>query len=904
MEEAICRLGLERIILDCNTAFARLVGRPRDEIVGKTCCALVHGSEAPPPECPLVRMVRSGIREAWEYPRGDAWVREVVDPVFDDAGALAGAVHRISDISERKRAEEALRQSEARLRTLFEEAPIAISVSRGGVGLYANPKCVELFGLRDASEAVGRVMAEYFAPQSREESRERSRRRAADLPVPIEFDSVGVRCDGTEFPMRLAVARVEFSDGPANVAFVNDMTEAKRAERSLARQLAFDDVITRHLARFTQAEAPELDARIREGLEEVGRCLDAEHAFVVLISPDRTTFSSTHEWRDEGAPDLSRRYQNVPMGTLPWVENTLLRGDAVQVAATQDLPPEAAGYRDWLERDGVRSVLLVPLAGRGHVVAGVVGLRSYSRPMRWEPEDIRRLKMLSDAIASALERQRADAELRGSEQQYRLLFQRAPIGVFHYDDELRITECNDRFVDILASSRGRLIGLDMNSLRDRRVLPAIRQAVRGGYGQYDGPYRATTGTAVPFVSLRTAPLRSEAGDITGGIGIVQDMTEYTHLEEQLRQAQKMQVVGTLAGGVSHDFNNLLQAMLSQAQLLRSRASEPSRVLEVVEELERHINRGASLTRQLLLFSRREPVKPERIDLNDAVRDAAQILERLVPANIAVAVELASERLPVEGDRGQLQQVVMNLALNASDAMANGGRLAIRSGVAGRAEVWFSVGDTGHGIPDPIRERIFEPFFTTKEPGKGTGLGLSVVHGIVTQHGGRIDVESAVGRGSTFMVALPRIGSADVAPTDETAPAAPAPEPGRGERVLVVEDEDGARKGFRDLLGILGYDVVAVASGERARELPASPPFDLLLTDLMLPGVAGPRLARELKERWPALKVILMSGYAEDDAVRQDGPAGGVRFLQKPFGVNALAHEVRAALDEPPDGGSD
>jgi CheY-like chemotaxis protein len=313
-------------------------------------------------------------------------------------------------------------------------------------------------------------------------------------------------------------------------------------------------------------------------------------------------------------------------------------------------------------------------------------------------------------------------------------------------------------------------------------------------------------------------------------------------------------------------------------------------------MEQLIGHGASLTRQLLLFSRRETVKPERLNLNEQVREASKMLKRLVKDNITLRVELAPESLRVNADRGQLDQVLMNLVVNASDAMPDGGELTIRTGSTNDMRVWLSVEDTGIGIPEDIRERIFEPFFTTKGAGKGTGLGLSVVHGIVTRHGGRIEVASGVGLGTTFKVILPAAGSGEF-PAAKEGPKETAELPvGKGERILVVEDEELARQGLHDILVSFNYKVVSVGSGEAAGSLPADPPFDLLLTDLMLPGVAGPQLAIGLKERWPALKVILMSGYTEDETIRSGVGDGTLRFLQKPFDMATLAREVRAALD--------
>ena len=502
-------------------------------------------------------------------------------------------------------------------------------------------------------------------------------------------------------------------------------------------------------------------------------------------------------------------------------------------------------------------------------------------------------------VRDITERRRAEEALRVSEERYRMLFLHAPVGVLHYDATLHVTECNDRLAEILGSTRDRLIGLDINALRDTRVLPAFRAVLDGEFGVYEGPYRPTTGSAEPFATLRTAPLRDQNGTIIGGVGIVEDITDRRLLEEQLRQAQKMEAVGHLAGGVAHDFNNLLQVIASRAHLFLSQSRDPEQAVALLRELEQHIGRGAALTRQLLLFSRRETTKREPLDLNDAVRDATEILLRLLRANISLAAELASEPLPVEADRGQLQQVLMNLTLNAADAMPDGGRLVIRTAARGAAEVCLTVEDTGHGIPMEIRHRIFEPFFTTKEPGQGTGLGLSVVHGAVASHGGRIEVESTVGKGTTFRVVLPRGAARGAVETREAPETAPPPARGAGERVLVVEDEVSARDALRDVLVSLGYRVTAVGNGEEAAALSDDPPFELLLTDVMLPGSLGPQVADELTRRWPALRVILMSGYANDESVRRGVTAGRVRFLQKPFDIGALTAEVRAALDERP-----
>ena len=380
------------------------------------------------------------------------------------------------------------------------------------------------------------------------------------------------------------------------------------------------------------------------------------------------------------------------------------------------------------------------------------------------------------------------------------------------------------------------------------------------------------------------------------IGVDMDVTHELALEAQLRQSQKMEAVGKLAAGVAHDFNNLLQALLSQLQALSSRAGDDDRLQSAVRECEAVVARGAVLTRQLLLFSRHEAMRTERIELNELLRQDTVLLRSLLRENVALAMELAQDHLWVEGDRGQLDQVVMNLAVNACDAMPAGGRLIVRSGREAGGAVWFSVRDTGTGIPAGIRERIFEPFFTTKDAGKGTGLGLSVVHGIVTHHGGHIDVDTEPGAGASFRIVLPAASAGEL-PVVAVEKAAAAFGVGRGERVLVVEDEEGARNGLRELLSLMGYEVVTAGSGEEAGVLPDSPAFDLLLTDLVLPGIGGGDVAASAAARWPGLKVILMSGYTEDEAMRHLAGARTACFLQKPFGAEKLARKVRGALDE-------
>jgi len=391
-----------------------------------------------------------------------------------------------------------------------------------------------------------------------------------------------------------------------------------------------------------------------------------------------------------------------------------------------------------------------------------------------------------------------------------------------------------------------------------------------------------------------SPIRSAEGGVVNYVAVKRDVTREMELAEELRESQKMRAIGQLAGGVAHDFNNLLQALLGAIEVIRLKASDQETVRRVVNDLEADARRGAALTRQLLLFSRREVMKLESLDLNSLVRGTGSLLTRLVRENIRLIIEPASEILPIRADRGQIEQVLVNLVVNAVDAIPDDGRITIRTRSIGDNEAAVEVLDSGVGMPEEILKRMFEPFFTTKIAEKGTGLGLSVVHGIVTRHGGRIDVKSRPGEGSSFTVVLPRARLKAPSQRSGDTPRSHMPR-GHGERVLLVEDERGAREGLTEILNVLGYRTSMAASGEEALQLPPDMLFDVLVTDLVLPGIDGMELANILQRRWPNLRSIIISGYAEDEALRRGATEGTVHFLQKPFTMSVLSSEIRRIL---------
>jgi PAS domain S-box-containing protein len=514
------------------------------------------------------------------------------------------------------------------------------------------------------------------------------------------------------------------------------------------------------------------------------------------------------------------------------------------------------------------------------------------------------------------DRKTAEAAVLRSEEQYRMLVEGVKDVIFALSPDGIVTALNPAFEEFTGFTRHEWLGKPfagllhpddvaradtlLRSMPMDEERPTAQLKIRTSAGDYRiGEFHAS------------APRRE--GEITGILGIVRDITDRVRLEDQLRQAQKMEAVGRLAGGVAHDFNNMLTAISSYSELLLADMASGDPRRQDVIEIRKATERATALTRQLLAFSRRQVLQPKVVDLNGIIGGAEKLLRRVIGEDVALATRLEPSLAPVTADAGQIEQVIMNLAVNARDAMQHGGTLTLETStvlihaatqtaeqsiVAPGRYVLLRVADTGSGMDAETRRHLFEPFFTTKERGRGTGLGLATVYGIVKQSGGFIWVDSEPGRGSAFRIYLPVADDAARLPeAGELAPAGEPPEEG-SETILLVEDEDAVRAVAREALRRRGYAVLEAAHADGALEVADG--FDgrieLLLTDVVMPGLSGRALADRLSALRPDTKVLYMSGYTDAEIVRHGVLEPGLNYLQKPFTPDVLAHKVREVLD--------
>jgi two-component system, cell cycle sensor histidine kinase and response regulator CckA len=759
------------------------------------------------------------------------------------------------------------------LRELLESTPDAmVIINEAGEIVLINSHTEQLFGYGREDllgHSVERLIPARFQGQHLDH-------RAAYFkdphvrPLKAGLELYAVRKDGQEFPVEVSLTPLPTEEGVYVTAAIRDISERKRVEGQI-HELKLELRAKEQLQLLLDSTAEAIYA-----IDLNGACTLCNAACLRLLGYGHESdllgkdmHTTMHHTRPDGRPYPVAEcmiYQAFRGGKRAHVTDEVLwRADGTS------FPAEYWSY---------------PIKYDERIVGGVV------------------------TFFDITDRKRAEEQLRRSESRYRSIIESAPYGVFRVDQNGRIVMANSAFAAMLGyRASNEVLGLNtgadiyLNSTEQQRARDYASEDPAVGY---DAKWKRKDGKAI---TVRLGGRRLPDDDeLPGGFEVfAEDITEHRSLQKQFEHAQKMEAVGRLAGGVAHDFNNLLMIISGYAQLLDESSADPKKVVEYATRIQDASSKAATVTRQLLAFSRKQVLEPTVLDLSYVVNDLAKMLPRLLGEDVETVMELDPQVGRVRADRGQIEQVIMNLAVNARDAMPQGGRLTIAtSNVALDASyyqgvivppglyVLLAVSDTGTGMDSETQVHIFEPFFTTKEAGKGTGLGLATVYGIVKQSNGFIWVYSEPGKGSIFKIYLPRIDAG--ADSDESLQPTHAPSAGT-ETILLVEDEAALRNVCRVYLESKGYAVLEAGNAKEAMKICQS--YDrtihVLITDIVMPGVGGLELAKFALELRPALSVVLVSGYTDRSLDRE--AIRYAKFLQKPFSFDALARTVRSLLDK-------
>lgn len=868
-----------------NTGATRIFGYGANEAIGRPFSFFFRDEDVAKgePERELAYAAEHGSFDAtgWRIRKDSSrfWANGIITALYDDNGGLRGFAKITRDLTDQHEREAELRQALADNQQLRKQLELIVNAAGEGIyGLdldgrttFANLAAARMVG-REVDEMIGvsqHDMIHHSRPDGSPYPREECPiyRAFAEGIVSSRNDEVFWRKDGASFPVEYVSSPI-IKDGRITGAVVvfRDITHRLRAEGQLRAS-------ERRLRSFVEATS-----EVVWRTDANGDYIDGHWAEYTGLKPE--------EVRGEGFlrvvhPDDREGLRKA------W-------GRAIRSQTSFH-----AEYRLHRASDG---------QWRDVAVSGVPVRNERGEVEEWVGVcvDVTEKKRVENELKVSYER------LRSSEEKFHRMADSCPTMIWTADSALSCTWVSKRWLEFIGGTFEETLDsgwTDKIHPEDREKTLKIESEAADNHEPFvmeyrvrrrDGEYR--------WVLEQGLPTFQEDGTFTGYVGSVFDTTDRRVLEQQLRHAQKMEALGQLAGGVAHDFNNLLTVINGFTEVLVAGFPEGDSRRQSLEQIGRAGERAASLTRQLLAFGRQQLLEPELLDLNVIIADTEKMLRRLIGEDIVLTTELAEDLSRVKVDRGQIEQVIMNLAVNARDVMPQGGKLTIETGnveldsaylgthsdVSSGPYVMVAISDNGCGMTPDVKRHLFEPFFTTKDVGKGTGLGLAVVQGIVKQSGGHIEVYSELGKGTTFKIYFPASDEQTATPSYR-GPAVPAV---GNETLLVVEDEDAVRALSTLALQAFGYTVLEAASGPEALQIAESrsAKIDMLVTDVVMPEMSGTKLAELMCSRVPDLKVLFVSGYTDDAVVRHGILHAEVAFLQKPFTPSVLAKKVREVLD--------
>jgi two-component system, cell cycle sensor histidine kinase and response regulator CckA len=894
-----------------NPQFCQLKGMKAKEFLGRTAAevaalpAATQGTEGLATKYAAFgdeiheQIMRTGkpVETEEEYTAADGgkqFFQVLRMPVFGPDRTVVGTQGILFDVTARKQAEDAMHQSEERYRALVETAPdVVYIISSEGIFISLNPAFETITGWARA-EWLGKP----FAPLLHQD----------DLSLAVEmFQRVlrGEKPPPYELRIRSRSGRYlvgEFTSTPyvkdgkvaGKLGIVRDITERKRAEEALRHGELRLEKINRCLLRL----GPNFDVNINQLTALCGELLGATCAMYNRLQND--LLCSIGRWQTP--PGF--KPEDVPDGHICY---DVIRNNRDETVVIANLPQSPyAGSDPNVRAYGLKTYMGCAVKCEGQAVGSLCVV--YDTDYRPTDDDRRILGIIASAIGNEDTRKQAEAELN------RLMtaIEQTPESVVITDTQGRILYVNPVFEKVTGYTRAEAIGQNPRLLKSNRQESSFYRELwakinagevwRGRFVNKKKDGTLYTEDAV------IAPVRDGKGAVTNYIAIKRDITHELELEGQYRQTQKIDSIGRLAGGVAHDFNNILAVICGHTDLALAQLSPDAPLRSNLECIQESAERAANLTRQLLAFARRQVIEPRRINLNELIVNLNKMLHRLIGEDIKLVTQTAADLNQVRADPGQIEQVLLNLVVNARDAMPDGGTLTIRTDNVTFDEdyarrhlitpgdyVMVSVADNGVGMTEEVKQHIFEPFFTTKEQGKGTGLGLATCFGIIQQSNGHIRSESHLGKGTEFRFYLPRVeGPEESASARET----PVSLPQGTETILLAEDETSLRQLMARVLRTQGYTVLEAADGHQALTLAQAngTKIQLLITDVIMPGLSGKTLAEWLGQVNPATRVLFISGYINNNAVRDAMSKPGTFFLQKPFNPLELTKKVREAIE--------
>lgn len=897
--------------LAVNNAAVSHYGYARDEFL-KMSIKDIRPPEDIPALLADVSASKNGIGEKalWKHQKKDGTIIDVeitAHPItWNGRRAKVVLAH---DVTERMRAEEALRESQRQLSTLMGNLPGMAYRCRNDPDWTMEfvSEGARLLTGYTANELVGNTQksyAELIHPQDRQMVWDEVQ---AALKKKKSFQLVyRIITAGQEEKWVWEHGQGIWDEKGRLIAlegFITDITERKRAEEELQKRLSYE----RLLSEISSLALKEEDVGKFQDqcLQIMANVLEVSRIYIFEHDHETNTMSNTFEWVADGIASQKEGLQRVPGDEFPWWMDLMKRDKVINYSNIDDIP--AQKEKELLRSQGIKSILIVPLNVGGEYY-GFIGFDECRFNRDWPEEDVRMLISTSRVISATIQRQQANAE-RG-----RLLsaIEQAGEMVVIADPEGAIQYVNPAFERITGYSRNEAIGQNPRILKsgehDEEFYRNLWETISSGK-TWEGRIVNKRKDGTLYTEETTiSPVRGASGRIVNYVAVKRDITEQIRLQAQLQQAQKMESIGRLAGGVAHDYNNMLNVIIGYSEMAGAKLPPDSPVISDLNEILKAANRSADITRQLLAFARKQTIAPKVLDLNETVEGALKMLRRLIGEDIDLEWHPDAALWLVKIDPAQVDQILANLCVNARDAIEGVGKITIETDNVRLDEEYcaahpgfvpgdfamLAVSDNGHGMDKETQSKIFEPFFTTKGMGKGTGLGMATVYGIVKQNNGFINVYSEPQKGTQVKIYLPRY----TGKVTEVQPEARIEIPqGRGETILLVEDDASILQLGKLMLESLGYKVLETASPvdalERGKEYEGK--IDLLLTDVVMPEMNGRDLADRLKSSYPNLKVLFMSGYTANVIAHQSILEEGVDFIQKPFSVSDIANKVREVL---------